>query len=334
MSTLASTMSVVEAAGPGGPDVLRIASRPMPEPGPGEVLIEVAAAGVNRADVMQREGRYPPPPGASDILGLEVAGTIVAVGSEVEDWAVGDACAALTTGGGYASHCVVPAPQCLPIPEGIAVADMAAVPETFFTVWANVFELGRFATSETLLCHGGASGIGTTAIQMVKAYGGRVVVTAGSDERCQKCRDLGADRAVNYKTTAFEPVVEEFTEGQGANVVLDMIGGTYVSRNMACMARQGRHVSIAFMQGSDAQISLAPIMLKNITLTGSTLRRRSVAEKGRLARALREHVWPWLSEGTVKPIISHRFPLSDVAGAHQALEQSHHFGKIILVPDP
>ena len=331
--SLPATMTVVEITGPGGPEVLKPATRPMPEPGPEEVLIEVAAAGVNRPDVMQREGRYPAPPGASDIPGLEVAGRIVAVGSSVQDWAVGDVCCALVAGGGYASHCTAPAAQCLPIPVGADVAEMAAVPETFFTVWANVFELGRFGTKETLLCHGGASGIGTTAIQLVKAYGGRIVVTAGSDARCQQCLELGADRAINYRTEDFVPEVESLTEGAGVNVVLDMIGGDYVARNMACLARDGRHVTIAFMRGPQAEISLLPILMKNITLTGSTLRRRPVAEKGRLARALGEHVWPWFAAGKVKPVISHRFALEEAEAAHRALENSEHFGKILLVPN-
>ena len=326
-------MSVVEIEGAGGgPEVLRPATRPMPTPGPGEVLIAVAAAGVNRPDVMQRQGKYPPPPGASDIPGLEVSGRIVQVGEGVGDWSVGDSCAALVAGGGYASHCVAPAAQCLPIPEGIDVVDMAGVPETFFTVWANVFELGRFATKETLLCHGGASGIGTTAIQLVKAYGGKVVVTAGSDERCQKCLDLGADRAVNYRTEDFVEAVESFTDGRGVDVVLDMVGGDYVARNMACMAPYGRHVTIAFLRGPKAQINLAPVLMKNITLTGSTLRRRPVDEKGRLAKALHQHVWPWFADGHIKPVISLRLPLAQAAEAHRALENSEAFGKILLTP--
>ncbi|MEL7370852.1 MAG: NAD(P)H-quinone oxidoreductase [Myxococcota bacterium] len=331
--SLPATMTVVEITRPGGPEVLRPVSAPVPQPGKGEVLIEVAAAGVNRPDVMQREGKYPPPPGASEIPGLEVSGRIVALGDDVEGWSVGDRCAALVAGGGYATYCVAPALQCLPIPSGIEVEEMAGVPETFFTVWANVFELGRFATKATLLCHGGASGIGTTAIQLVKAYGGRIVVTAGSDDKCQKCLDLGADRAINYKTKDFVTEVEHFTDGEGVDVVLDMVGGDYVARNMACLARNGRHVTIAFLHGPDAQISLAPIMLRNITLTGSTLRRRPVEEKGRLARALKSHVWPWFTDGVVKPIVSHRFKLSEAQQAHEALERGDHFGKIILLPD-
>ena len=330
--SLAATMTVVEVSAPGGPEVLKPTTRPMPQPGPGEVLIEVAAAGVNRADLLQREGRYPPPPGASDIPGLEVSGRIAAVGDEVDDWKVGEACAAILAGGGYASHCIVPAPQCLPVPDGIDIVDMAGIPEAFFTVWANVFELGQFETKETLLCHGGASGIGTAAIQLVKTYGGRIVVTAGSDERCQQCKDLGADQAINYRTQDFVKEVEAFTGGEGVNVVLDMVGGDYVSRNMTCLAMNGRHVTIAFMRGPQAEISLVPILLKNVTLTGSTLRRRPVAEKGRLARALGEHVWPWLADGRVKPIISHRFALEEADQAHRTLEQSGHFGKVVLQP--
>ncbi len=325
-------MSVVEISTPGGPEVLKPSTRPMPTPGEGEVLIEVAAAGVNRPDVMQREGRYPPPPGVTDIPGLEVSGRIVAVGAGVEDWSVGDVCAALLAGGGYASHCVAPAPQCLPVADGVDMIDMAAVPETFFTVWANVFELGRFETKDTLLCHGGASGIGTTAIQLVKAYGGKVIVTAGSDERCRRCMELGADLAINYRTSDFVTEANAFTNGRGVDVVLDMVGGDYVSRNMDCMARNGRHVTIAFMRGPQAEISLVPILLKNITLTGSTLRRRPVAEKGRLARALREHVWPWFTEGKIRPVISHRFPLAEAAEAHRVLDRSEQVGKVLLLP--
>ncbi|MEM7675447.1 MAG: NAD(P)H-quinone oxidoreductase [Myxococcota bacterium] len=326
-------MTVVEMTRPGGPEVLTPTTVPVPQPGKGEVLIEVAASGVNRPDVLQREGNYPPPPGASEILGLEVSGRIVAIGDEVEDWNLGDRCAALVAGGGYATYCIAPAKQCLPIPSDVDVEDMAGVPETFFTVWANVFELGGFASKETLLCHGGASGIGTAAIQLVKAYGGRIVVTAGSDEKCRRCLELGADRAINYKAKDFVSEVEHFTNGEGVNVVLDMVGGEYVARNMACLARNGRHVTIAFLNGSDAQISLAPIMLRNITLTGSTLRRRPIEEKGRLARALKSHVWPWFTQGIVKPIVSHRFKLSEAKQAHETLERGEHFGKILLLPD-
>ena len=330
--TLPATMSVVEISAPGGPEVLTPATRPMPAPGDDEVLIEVEAAGVNRPDVMQRQGLYPPPPGASDIPGLEVAGRIAAVGAGVQAWSVGEPCAALVAGGGYASHCIAPAPQCLPIPAGIDLAEMAAVPETFFTVWANVFERAKFGSKETLLCHGGASGIGTTAIQLVKAYGGQIIVTAGNDERCRQCEALGADLAINYRTQDFVARVEEFTGGDGVDVVLDMVGGDYVPRNVACLARNGRHVTIAFLRGPQAEISLLPILMKNITLTGSTLRRRPVAEKGRLARALKEYVWPWFAQGKVKPMVSHRFALPDAAEAHRLLERSGHFGKVLLLP--
>ena len=325
-----AVISVVEITGPGGPEVLRPATRPLPMLGPEDLLIAVNGAGVNRPDVMQRQGLYPPPPGASDIPGLEVSGRVMMAGSKVEGWRAGDRCVALVAGGGYASYCVAPAVQCLPVPEGLDLVEMAGVPETFLTVWANVFELGRFGTKDTLLCHGGASGIGTTAIQLVKAYGGRVIVTAGSDERCQQCLDLGADLAINYRSEDFVAAVESFTDGHGVEVVLDMVGGDYVARNMACLATGGRHVTIAFLRGPNAEISLKPVLMKNLTLTGSTLRRRPVEEKGRLARALREHVWPWFADGKIKPVVSHRFPLEEAELAHRALEAGEQFGKIVL----
>lgn len=328
---LPDTMTVIEIAESGAPEVLKPARRDLSRPGAGEVLIRVAAAGVNGPDVMQRQGLYPPPPGASDIPGLEVAGEIVAVGEGVTDWRVGDRVCALVTGGGYAEYCPAPAPQCLPIPEGLDAVDAAGIPETFFTVWSNVFDRARLEPGESLLVHGGSSGIGTTAIQLARAFGARVFTTAGSDEKCTACRELGAERAINYRTEDFVAAIEEATGGKGVNVVLDMVGGDYLPRNIKALAADGRHVSIAFRKGPKVELNFLPVMLKRLTLTGSTLRPRDVDFKGAIARALHEKVWPLIEAGEVKPVIHKTFPLAQAAAAHRLMEASGHIGKLILV---
>jgi putative PIG3 family NAD(P)H quinone oxidoreductase len=308
-----------------------------PRPGPGEVLIKVHTAGVNRPDVLQRQGGYPPPPGASPVLGLEVAGTIAAIGDGVATgegaapWRVGDEVCALVAGGGYAEYCVAPAAQCLPVPKGMTLADAAALPETFFTVWTNVFQRGRLGRGETFLVHGGTSGIGTTAIQLAHAFGARVLTTAGSDEKCAFCEKIGADKAINYRTADFAEAVKELTGGKGVDVILDMVGGPYLERNVRALAVEGRLVQIAFLQGSKVEsFDFTPMMLKRLTLTGSTLRPRSVAQKAEIARELRQKVWPLLEAGTVRPVIHTTFPLAEVAEAHRLMESSRHIGKIML----
>lgn len=321
----------VEIARPGGPEVLVPARRPRPSPGPGEVLIAVEAAGVNRPDILQRQGHYPPPPGASDIPGLEVAGAIAALGEGVREWAVGDRVCALLAGGGYAEYAVAPAPQCLPIPRGLTSVEAAALPETFFTVWTNVFERGRLRAGETLLVHGGSSGIGTAAIALAHARGARVLATAGTDEKCAACEGLGAALAVNYRRTDFVAAVKEATGGRGVDVVLDMVGGDYTPRNIECLAAEGRLVQIAFLHGSRVQIDLLPVMQRRLTITGSTLRPRGVEEKGAIARALREHVWPLIEQGRVRPVIHATFPLDRAGDAHRLMESGEHIGKIVLV---
>jgi putative PIG3 family NAD(P)H quinone oxidoreductase len=324
-------MICIEISKPGGPDVLRPVERPDPVPAAGEVLIRVAAAGVNRPDVLQRRGAYPPPPGASDIPGLEVAGTIEAVGSEVRDWRVGDQVCALVSGGGYATMCVVPAPQCLPVPAKLDVVSSAAIPETFFTVWTNVFERGRLETGETALFHGGSSGIGTTAIQLAVARGAIVFVTAGSDEKCRACQALGAAHAINYHTHDFVDVVREVTGGRGVDLILDIMGGSYVPRNLAALATDGRLVQIGLLESESTTIDLRRILGRRLTITGSTLRPRPVEEKGAIAAALRREVWPLLDGGDVKPIVYRTFPLHEAASAHQMMESSEHIGKLVLV---
>ncbi|MFN3428570.1 MAG: NAD(P)H-quinone oxidoreductase [Candidatus Sericytochromatia bacterium] len=328
--TLPSTMRHIAMSGPGGPEVLSPAEGPVPTPGPGEVLIRVEAAGVNRPDVVQREGKYPPPPGASPILGLEVAGTIAALGPDAGAWAVGDAVCALLSGGGYAEYAVAPAAQCLPIPDGLSMIEAAAVPETFFTVWTNVFQRGRLRPGETFLVHGGTSGIGTTAIQLAAAFGARVFATAGTDEKCVVCRDLGASAAINHRVEDFVEVAKALTEGRGVDVVLDMVGGSYIPRNLKVLAQEGRLVQIAFLQGSRVELDLMPVMLKRLTLTGSTLRSRSVAEKGAIASELRARVWPLLADGRVKPVIFETFPLQRAAEAHRRMDVGDHIGKLVL----
>jgi putative PIG3 family NAD(P)H quinone oxidoreductase len=326
-------MKAVEISSFGGPEVLRLVERPTPSPGLDEVLVRVAAAGVNRPDLVQRQGKYPPPEGASDLPGLEIAGVIEAFGPSsqgVPRRRVGDRVMALVSGGGYAEFAAVPLPQCLPIPDGLTMVEAAAMPETFFTVWTNVFERGRLASGEVLLVHGGSSGIGTTAIQLARARGARVLVTAGSADKCAACERLGAERAINYKTEDFVALTRAVTNGRGADVILDMVGGPYVARNLDALAIEGRLVQIALMAGATAEINLGTLMRRRLTLTGSTLRPRSVAEKGAIARALETHVWPLVARGDVRPVIHATMPLADAAAAHQLLEEGHHVGKIVL----
>lgn len=328
---LPDTMRCVEISQPGGPEVLRATTREAPVPGPGEILVEVLAAGVNRPDVLQRTGNYAPPPGASDLPGLEIAGRVVALGEGVTEWAADDRVCALVAGGGYAQYCTVPAAQALPIPAGLGPVEAAALPETFFTVWTNVFERGALKPGETLLVHGGSSGIGTTAIQLAKAFGARVFATAGSLDKCRACEELGADRAIDYKAEDFVAVIKEATGGRGVDVVLDMVGGDYVARDVEIMAPEGRHVSIAFLRGAKVTLNLFPVMTKRLTLTGSTLRARTVEEKGRIAQALREKVWPLVEAGKVKPVVHATFPMEKAADAHRLMESSAHIGKIVLI---
>ena len=323
-------MRCVEISTPGPPEVLKLVERPDPAAGRGEVLIRVAAAGVNRPDVMQRRGMYPPPPGASDLPGLEVAGTIETLGEGVPEWRVGDRVCALVSGGGYASLCVAPAPQCLPVPTGMDLATAAAIPETFFTVWTNVFDRGRLRSGETALFHGGSSGIGTTAIQLASARGARVLATAGSDRKCRACEQLGAERAINYHTEDFVDVVKQLTSGRGVELILDIVGGDYIPRDLASLAVDGRLVVIGFMGGDTATIDFRRVLGRRLTITGSTLRPRSVEEKGQIAAALRREVWPLLESGKVRPVIYRTFPLGDAAAAHRLLESSEHVGKIVL----
>ena len=326
-----SRMTAIEISEPGGPAVLVPAEREVPEPGPGEVLVAVEAAGVNRPDVMQRQGLYPPPPGASDIPGLEIAGTVAALGDGVDAPAIGSRVCALVAGGGYAEFCAAPAPLCLPVPAGLDAAEAAALPETFFTVWTNVFDRARLAAGESILVHGGSSGIGTTAIQLARAFGATVYVTAGSKAKCDACLALGADTAVNYCDEDFVERIGALTGGRGVDVVLDMIAGDYLARNLKCLAIEGRLVIIAVQHGPRVdQLNVLPIMLRRLTVTGSTLRPRSVEQKAAIAHALHTEVWPLLAAGTVRPIVHSRFPLADAAGAHRLMESSDHIGKIIL----
>jgi NADPH2:quinone reductase len=324
-------MRAVEISRPGDPDVLVEVDRPTPQPASGEVLVKVAAAGVNRPDVMQRMGHYPPPPGITDIPGLEIAGVVERLGDGVNGWHVGDRVTALVAGGGYAEYCVVPAPQCLPVPANVDFVHAAAIPETFFTVWTNVFERGRLKASESILIHGGSSGIGTTAIQLARAFGARVIATAGSAEKCAACERLGAERAINYRETDFVAAAKDATGGRGVDVVLDMVGGDYFPRNMDALAMDGRLVSIAVLNGVKTTINILTMMQRRLTLTGSTLRTRPIAEKGAIAAALRQHVWPLLESGKVSPVIHATFPLRNAAEAHRVMESGAHIGKIVLV---
>lgn len=333
MSPLPASMRFIEMTGPGGPEVLRLAVGPVPEPGAQEVLIRVTAAGVNRPDVLQRVGSYPPPPGASPVLGLEVSGTIAALGPDLAEWRVGDAVCALAPGGGYAEYCVAPAPHCLPVPKGLSPVDAAGLPETFFTVWTNVFDRGRLKPGESFLVHGGSSGIGTTAIQLARAFGARVFATAGSPEKCKICIELGAERAIDYKREDFTAVIKEATEGRGVDVILDIVGGDYIEKNLRSLAVEGRLVQIAFLQGSKASLDLVHLMMRRQTITGSTLRPRSVADKAAIAHSLHEKVWPLIEAKQVRPVIHRTFPLAEAAEAHRLMESSAHIGKIVLTTD-
>jgi putative PIG3 family NAD(P)H quinone oxidoreductase len=323
-------MKYIDHGSGGGPDVLVVKEGPRPEVGAGEVLIKVGCAGVNRPDVLQRSGRYPPPADASPHIGLEVAGEIAEVGQGVDEWKAGDTACALTNGGGYAEFATAPAGQVLPVPEGLSMVQAAALPETYFTVWANLIERGRLAADETVLVHGGTSGIGVTAIQMAKAWGARVFCTVGSADKAAAARGLGADAAINYRTQDFVVEVSRLTEGRGANVILDMVGGSYIERNLRCLALEGRLVQIAFLQPSRVEVDWMPLMLKRLTFTGSTLRPRPAAEKARIAGELRSRIWPLLEQGKVLPVIYKEFPLAEAAAAHRLMESSEHIGKIML----
>ena len=315
----------------GGPEVMEIKEGETPDPGKGEVLIRVHAAGVNRPDVMQRQGLYAPPPGASPILGLEVSGEVAATGNDVSAWSVADRVCALTNGGGYAEYVAVPAGQCLPVPAGLPVEEAAALPETFFTVWANVFDRAGLKPGESFLVHGGSSGIGTAAIQMAKSLGSKVFTTAGSAEKCAACQSLGADVAVNYTEQDYVKVLKEATDGQGVDVILDMVGGDYVARNLELAAVDGRIASISFLRGSQVEIDMMQILRKRLTVTGSTLRPRSAEAKAGIAEKLRAQIWPLIEIGEIKPLIAARFPLADVVESHKLMESSKHIGKIILM---
>ncbi len=324
-------MLAIEILTPGEPENLVPARRPVPQPGNGEILIRVAAAGVNRPDLMQRAGDYPAPSGASDIPGLEVSGTVVACGAGTQRYQPGESVCALVAGGGYAEYCAVPEAQALPFPNGYTAAEASALPETFFTVWTNLFERGRLRAGERLLVHGGSSGIGTAAIQLASAMGIRVFATAGSPKKCVACRDLGAELAVNYRSEDFVEAVKAATDGEGVDLVLDMVGGEYVQRNLSCLRAEGRLVQIAFLGEPKITLNLAPVMLKRLTITGSTLRAQSVASKGRIAAALEKEAWPLLSARTIAPVIDSSFPLAEAAKAHARMESSEHIGKIILL---
>lgn len=332
--TLPAEMTYIAMDGAGAPEVLKPARGPLPEVKPDEVLIRVAAAGVNRPDVAQRQGSYPPPPGASPIVGLEVAGEVVALGAAVQGWRVGDRVCALANGGGYAQFCAVPATQCLPWPAGYDAVRAAALPETFFTVWANLFQAGRLSRGETALIHGGSSGIGTTAILLAKEFGATAYVTAGSEEKCAACVALGADAAINYRTQDFQAEIRRLTDGRGVDVILDMVGAPYAERNLRSLATDGRLVFIAFLGGSRTEkLDLLAIMTRRLTLTGSTMRPRSTAQKAAIAAELREKVWPALDAGRCAPIIHQVFPLAQAAAAHRLMESSAHIGKIVLAVD-
>lgn len=331
MASVPARMTAIGIKSPGGPEVLVPEERPVPTPGTGEILIKVAAAGVNRPDVAQRKGHYPPPAGATDIPGLEIAGEVVALGNGVSRWKIGDQVCALVIGGGYAEYCVAHESHALPVPAGYSMTEAAAIPETFLTVWHNVFERGALKSGETLLVHGGSSGIGTTAIQLAKQFGARVIVTAGSDDKCEACRKLGADVAINYKTQDFVAETKSATGGKGADVILDMVGGDYIERNYEAAAVEGRIVQIAFQGSPKATVDFRRIMLKRLHHTGSTLRSRSVEDKGLIAQAIAEKVVPLLATGKVRPVMDSTFPLAEAAKAHARMESSAHIGKIVLV---
>jgi NADPH2:quinone reductase len=326
-------MRAIEITSPGAPDVLKAGTRPTPSPGPGEVLIRVAAAGINRPDVAQRQGRYPPPHGVTDIPGLEIAGTIASLGTGVSQWKAGDPVCALVAGGGYAEYCPAPAVQCLPVPKDLTMAQAASLPETFFTVWVNVFDRGRLAPGESLLVQGGSSGIGVTAIQMAKAFGNKVYATAGSPQKCTACVELGAQRAINYKTEDFVQVIRQETGGRGVDVILDMVGGDYVERELKCLAEEGRLCLIASLGGAKGTIVIPELTRLRLTVTGSTLRPRPVEFKGAVARNLREKVWPLIESGRIKPVLYRTFPFEQAAAAHALMESGEHIGKIVLTLD-
>lgn len=327
---MAERMRAIAIREAGGPDVLQETDWPVPRPGPDEVLIRVAAAGVNRPDVLQRQGLYPLPPDASSLPGLEVSGVVVASGDRALRYSPGARVMALTHGGGYAEYVCAHEAHCLPVPDGLSLSEAAAVPETFFTVHYNVFMRGNLAPGESLLVHGGSSGIGSTAIQLAKAHGARVVTTAGSDAKCQFCRDLGADRAFNYREGSWSREVGDWSDGKGVNVILDMVAGSYLQKNLNLLARDGRYLLIALLDGPSAELNVAPILLKRLTLTGSTLRPQSVQEKAAIATDLERRVLPMLAEGSVRPVLFQSFPLAEASAAHALMETSQHMGKIVL----
>ena len=331
MASVPETMSAIEISTPGGPEALKPKTLPTPKPAAGQILVKVAAAGVNRPDLMQRAGLYPPPPGHSPLPGLEIAGEVAALGAGVTSWKLGDKVCALVNGGGYAQYCLAEEPIALPIPAGLDKVQAGAVPETFFTVWNNVFERGRLTADEWFLVHGGTSGIGTTAIQLAKAFGAKVIATAGSPEKCKACLEIGADRAINYKTEDFVAAARDATGGKGVDVTLDMVGGDYTERNIAAAAEEGRIVQIAVLGGAEVKINIARVMMKRVTLTGSTLRPRTREAKAGFARALEAKVWPLLALGKVRVVMDSTFPLAKAADAHRRLESGAHVGKVVLV---
>jgi NADPH2:quinone reductase len=323
-------MRAVEVSQPGGPEVLRLTERPVPQPGPGEILVKVAAAGVNRPDVLQRKGLYPVPPGASDLPGLEIAGEVVSVGAAVKNLRPGDKVCALVHGGGYAQFCTAPEATALPVPKGLTLTEAASLPETCFTVWSNVYDRAKLAPGESLLVQGGSSGIGVTAIQMARATGNRVFATAGSDEKCAACVRLGAEKAINYRTQDFLAEVQAATGGKGVDVILDMVGGDYVPKELKCLADDGRLVFIAFLRGPKAELNIVELMQRRLTISGSTLRPRTVEFKGAIAASLRDRIWPLIDAGRIRPEIFKTFPLEQAAEAHRLMESSEHIGKIVL----
>ena len=333
MENIPESMNYIKIEEHGDPDVLKLSSQPVPDPGFDEVLIRVEAAGVNRPDIMQRKGLYPPPPGATDVPGLEVSGTVVKKGKNVTEPEVGSQVCSLVSCGGYAEYCLASASICLPIPKKISLEHAAGIPETFFTVWTNVFERGQLKSGETLLVHGGSSGIGTTSIQLGKAFGATVYTTAGTQEKCEYCKKLGADVAINYNENDFEAEIKTLTENRGVDVILDMVGGPYFPKNIKILAVQGRLLQIALMQGYKAEVDFSPLLMKRVTLTGSTLRPRSVKEKTEIAHSLLKEVWPLMDSKTIRPIIHQTFPLEKAADAHRLMESSSHIGKILLKPD-
>ena len=328
MATIPETMNCIEIPEPGGPEALKLGTRPVPHPEYGEILVKVSSAGVNRPDVMQRQGGYPAPPGASDIPGLEIAGTVVKLGEGVSEWQEGDTVCALVTGGGYAEYCPAPAPQALPVPLGVSMEHAGALPETFFTVWTNVFDRAGLQAGEKFLVHGGSSGIGTTAIQIAKELGARVFATAGSKEKCAVCEELGAERAINYREEDFLEALKDSTGG--IDVILDMVGGDYVQKNISLLRPEGRLVHVAFLGGHKVEVNLMSTMLKRLSILGSTLRSQSIENKAAIAAALQEKVWPLVESGRIKPVVDSTFPLADAVKAHERIDQGDHIGKIIL----